>query len=40
MMTPDSEVVTPEDPINRAAQIMRDRDVGMVPVVSDGESMR
>ena len=38
MMTPDPEVVTPEDPISRAAQIMRDRDVGMVPVVSDRES--
>jgi len=23
MMTPDPEVVTPEDPISRAAQIMR-----------------
>jgi CBS domain-containing protein len=39
MMTPDPEVVTPEDPISRAAGIMRDRDVGSVPVVSDTESM-
>jgi CBS domain-containing protein len=38
-MTPDPEVVTPEDPISRAAGIMRDRDVGSVPVVSDTDSM-
>lgn len=35
MMTPDPEVVTPEQPISRAAKIMREYDVGMVPVVSD-----
>jgi CBS domain-containing protein len=34
-MTPDLEVVTPEQPISRAAQIMREYDVGIVPVVSD-----
>ena len=39
IMTPDPDVVTPEDPVSRAASIMRDRDVGMVPVVSDTESM-
>jgi CBS domain-containing protein len=38
IMTPDPEVVTPEDPISRAAQIMRDYDVGLVPVVSDTET--
>jgi CBS domain-containing protein len=38
LMTPDPEVVTPEQPISRAAQIMRHRDVGIVPVVSDTES--
>jgi len=38
IMTPDPEVVTPEEPISRAAQIMRDYDVGIVPVVSDNES--
>jgi CBS domain-containing protein len=38
IMTPNPDVVTPEDPVSRAAQIMRDRDVGMVPVVSDMES--
>ena len=38
LMTPDPEVVTPEDPVSRAAQIMRDYDVGIVPVVSDSKS--
>jgi CBS domain-containing protein len=38
IMTPDPEVVTPEEPISRAAQIMRDYDVGIVPVVSDSKS--
>jgi len=38
LMTPDPEVVTPEEPISRAAQIMRDYDVGIVPVVSDTQS--
>jgi CBS domain-containing protein len=35
IMTADPEVVTPEQPISRAAKIMREYDVGMVPVVSD-----
>lgn len=39
IMTPDPDVVTPEAPISRAAQIMRDRNVGVVPVVSDTDSM-
>jgi len=39
IMTSQPEVVTPQDPISRAAQIMRDRDVGIVPVVKDRESM-
>ncbi|MBI2186078.1 MAG: CBS domain-containing protein [Acidobacteria bacterium] len=38
IMTPDPEVVTPEEPISRAARIMRDYDVGIVPVVGDSES--
>jgi CBS domain-containing protein len=38
LMTPDPEVVTPEQPISRAAQIMRQYDVGIVPVVSDPDS--
>src|SRR5678816_4383533 len=39
IMTSHPEVVTPQDPISRAAQIMRDKDVGLVPVVKDRESM-
>jgi CBS domain-containing protein len=38
IMTRDPEFVTPEEPISRAAQIMRDFDVGVVPVVSDDVS--
>lgn len=39
IMTPDPEVVTPDAPISRAVQIMRDHTVGVVPVVSDSETM-
>jgi len=39
IMTSKPEVVTPRDPISRAAQIMRDKDVGLVPVVRDTSSM-
>jgi len=39
MMTSHPEVVTPKDPISRAAGIMRDRDIGMVPVVDDTSRM-
>jgi CBS domain-containing protein len=39
IMTSSPEVVTPQDRISRAAQIMRDRDVGLVPVVKDMETM-
>jgi CBS domain-containing protein len=39
IMTPRPEVVTPKDPVSRAAAIMRDRDVGVVPVVRDTSSM-
>lgn len=38
IMTPDPEVVTPEQPISRAAKIMREYDVGIVPVVGDAGS--
>jgi CBS domain-containing protein len=38
IMTPDPEIVTPEDRVSRAAKIMRDCNVGFVPVVSDAES--
>ena len=40
LMTSNPEFVTPEDTITRAAQIMRDVDVGIVPVVEDRNSMR
>ena len=37
IMTTNPDVVTPNDSISRAAQIMRDSDVGIVPVVdADG----
>src|SRR6266550_6970107 len=40
IMTPDPEVVTPEQSISCAAQIMRDCDVGVVPVVNnDGRTL-
>jgi CBS domain-containing protein len=39
IMTSSPEVVTPQDPISRAAQIMRDKDIGLVPVVRDSSSM-
>ena len=40
LMTSNPECVTADDTIQRAAQIMRDRDVGAVPVVDDRSSMR
>ena len=40
IMTPNPECVTPQDSIQRAAQIMRDSDVGIVPVVDDTSSRR
>lgn len=40
LMTTDLQVVTPSDPIGRAAEIMRDNDVGVVPVVDDRAGMR
>jgi CBS domain-containing protein len=40
LMTRDPAVVTPEEPVTRAAQIMRDQNVGSVPVVDDKASMR
>lgn len=39
-MTPRREVVTPSDLIQRAAEIMRDVDVGFVPIVNDHQSMQ
>jgi len=35
IMTVDPEVVTPDQRLTVAAQIMRDCDVGIVPVVTD-----
>ncbi|HUF27030.1 MAG TPA: CBS domain-containing protein [Gemmatimonadaceae bacterium] len=35
LMTPNPAVVTGEDRITRAAELMRDRDVGLIPVVDD-----
>jgi len=40
LMTPHPETVTPEDVISRAAQIMRDRGIGSVPVVTDRDQNR
>jgi CBS domain-containing protein len=40
IMTPHPTVVTPAEPIAQAARLMRDRDVGSVPVVADTASMR
>jgi CBS domain-containing protein len=40
IMTANPQVVTPEDSVTRAAEIMRDSDVGVVPVVEDQGSMR
>ncbi len=40
VMTPNPDVVTPDEPVKRAAELMRDRDVGIVPVVEDRSSMK
>jgi CBS domain-containing protein len=40
LMTPNPECVTRDDTVTRAAEIMRDVDVGIVPVVDDRNSMR
>jgi len=40
IMTANPQVVTPADSVSRAAEIMRDSDVGVVPVVEDQGSMR
>ena len=39
LMTPRPHVVLPDEPVLRAAEIMRDHDVGAVPVVDGRESM-
>ena len=40
LMTPNPVFVTPEDPVSQAAQILRDRNVGSVPVVDNREKMK
>ncbi len=40
IMTPHPEAVTPSDLVQRAAEIMRDLDVGFVPIVKDKQSMQ
>jgi len=40
IMSSNPAAVTPDEPIHHAASIMRDRDVGIVPVVKDRSSMR
>ena len=40
IMTSDPFVVTGDDPIARAAEIMRDLDIGLVPVVDNRSDMR
>ncbi|HEX7117575.1 MAG TPA: CBS domain-containing protein [Longimicrobiales bacterium] len=40
LMTENPEFVTPDDPITRAAQIMRDINVGIVPVVDNPDSRK
>jgi CBS domain-containing protein len=40
LMTPSPDAVTPSDLIQRAAEIMRDRDVGFVPIVDDRKTMK
>ena len=39
LMTPNPHVVVPDEPIVTAAGMMRDHDIGAVPVVEDRESM-
>ena len=40
LMTGNPECVTREDTLQRAASIMRDRDIGAVPVVADTDSRK
>lgn len=40
LMTSDPRVVTPSEPVSRAAEIMRHLNVGIVPVVDNLLSMR
>lgn len=40
LMTRDPDVLTPDDTVARAAQLMRDGDYGLVPVVDDRSAKR
>ncbi len=40
LMTPEPDVVTSKDSLSKAAQVMRDRNVGSVPVVESRDTMR
>ena len=40
IMTANPQCVTPDDTVTRVAEIMRDSDVGSVPVVEDQGTMR
>jgi CBS domain-containing protein len=40
IMTRNPTVVTPNDPISRAASLMQERDVGLIPVVDDLKTMQ
>jgi len=40
IMTSNPHVTTRREPVSRAAEIMRDLDIGIVPVVDDASSMR
>jgi CBS domain-containing protein len=40
LMTPELDVVTSQSLLSKAAQVMRDRNVGSVPVVESRDSMR
>jgi CBS domain-containing protein len=39
VMTPNPRTVSPEEPIQNAARIMRDLDTGVVPVVENGRPL-
>ncbi|MBM3907719.1 MAG: CBS domain-containing protein [Gemmatimonadetes bacterium] len=40
VMTAHPSVITPDEPIHRAAELMRDRRVGMLPVIDNLQSRR
>ena len=40
LMTRDPQCVTEQDSVQRAAQLMRELDVGLIPVVDDAESRK